>query len=214
MSVAKQCRQNWLPKMDMINGIIDFLIHSTSFSSFLMKEISFIYDTILFFSEFFPLIFIISKLLDCFATGNKMEELIVFPDFKLEIKWNRFLISRISFFLFSLITTTQNVQTENLQSNCYFDLFFSDVAIRACWYNWSIHAGSQIIYLSWCRIIFGIHDCREIGNWSPQPSEIDRGINIDVWIPDLGSWNLKPETWILKKNSVHYCFQYDKTAYC
>ena len=63
--------------MDMIHG---FLIHSTSFSSFLMKELSFIYDTILFFSEIFPLIFIISKLLDCFATGNKMEELIVFPE--------------------------------------------------------------------------------------------------------------------------------------
>ena len=137
---------------------------------------------------------------------------------------NRFLISRISFFLFSLITTTQNVQTENLQSNCSFDLFLSDAAIRACWNNFSIiiHAGSQIIYPLWCsRIIFGIHDCREIGNWSPQPSEIDIGINIDVWIPDLGSWNLKPETWNLKpetwnlkKTSVHYCFQYDKTAYC
>ena len=72
--------------MDMINGIIDFLVHSTPLSSFLMKEISFIYDTILFFSEIFPSIFIISKFLDCFATGNKMEEMIVFPDFKLEIK--------------------------------------------------------------------------------------------------------------------------------
>ena len=153
--------------MDMING---FLIHSTSLSSFLMKEISFIYDTMFFFSSNHFMILRLKfsfnfphfKIFGLFCqVGIKWKKWLFF--LILRLNWNdalmgffflkylrhRFLISRISFFLFSLITTTQNIQTENLQFNCYFDLFLSDAAIRACWNNWSmrIHAGSQIVYL-------------------------------------------------------------------
>ena len=80
------------------NGYDKWILNTFYFFLFILNEriiIHLRHDVIFFcviqpfhdpVSENFPLIFYISKFLDCFDTGNKMEEMTVFPDFKLKMK--------------------------------------------------------------------------------------------------------------------------------
>ena len=87
MSEAKQT------KLITENGYDKWILNTFYFFLFILNERIIIHlrHDVLFFiqpfhnsvSENFPLIFHISKFLDFFDTGNKMEEMTVFPDFNL-----------------------------------------------------------------------------------------------------------------------------------